>query len=82
MYLYKWSLDFDSDEFIPNTIPICARVPQLQVSCWSDDCVCEIRNGLGKYMNRVEPKGFQFSCAKACIEVDLEKGLPLEINLT
>lgn len=32
-------------------------------------------------MDKSEPKGSQFSGAKICVEVDLEKGLSVEINL-
>jgi len=48
----------------------------------SDDCLREIKNGFGKYLDKVEPKGSQFACAKNCVEVDLEHGFPAEINIT
>lgn len=32
-------------------------------------------------MDKYETKGSQFSCAKICVEVDLEKELPSEINI-
>jgi len=52
------------------------------MSYWSDECLKAIGNGVGRYLDLVEPKGKQFSCTKICIEVDIEKGLPSEIVLT
>ena len=39
-----------------------------------------IGNKLGKYIDRADRKD-QFSCAQICVEVDIETGLPEEINL-
>ena len=36
---------------------------------------------MGKYIDRAERRG-QYSCARICVEVDLEVGLPEAINLT
>jgi hypothetical protein len=35
-----------------------------------------IRDSLGKYIDKYEPNPSMFSCARICVEVDLEKGLP------
>lgn len=40
-----------------------------------------IGNKLGKYIDRAE-RSEQYSCAKICVEVDLEIGLPEAIKLT
>ena len=40
-----------------------------------------IENKLGKYIDRAESKD-QYSCARICVEVDLETGFPEAINLT
>ena len=37
---------------------------------------------MGKYVDKYEPKPPMFSCARICIEVDLEKGLPKSIILS
>ena len=37
---------------------------------------------MGKYVDKSEPKAPMFSCARICVEVDLEKGLPESINLS
>ena len=39
-----------------------------------------IENKLGKYIDKAHPKD-NYSCARICIEVDLEPGLPKEIKL-
>jgi hypothetical protein len=35
-----------------------------------------IKNTLGTYIDKVEPRDNMFACAHICVEVDLEKGLP------
>jgi len=40
-----------------------------------------IGNTLGKYIDRAERRD-QYSCARICVEVDLEIGLPEAIKLT
>ena len=40
-----------------------------------------IRNTLGKYIDRSEWRD-QYTCARICVEVGLEVGLPEAINLT
>jgi len=56
--------------------------PRFPLSCWSDDYLHAIKNGFGKYLDSIEPKGFDFSCVKYCIKEDVEKEFTLEINLT
>ena len=40
-----------------------------------------IGNSLGKYIDKAKPRGPLFSCARICIEVDLEKGLLEAVNI-
>ena len=40
-----------------------------------------IGNSLGNYIDKAEPKVSLFSCARICVEVDLEKGLPKAVSL-
>jgi hypothetical protein len=49
--------------------------PTSSSSCWSDDALHYIGNSIGIYIDRVEPKENMFSCARICVEVDLEKGI-------
>jgi len=48
--------------------------------CWSSKTLETIRNTLGKYIDTTDKKG-QYSCARICVEVDLEVGLPKAIKL-
>jgi hypothetical protein len=41
-----------------------------------------IGNTLGRFIDRVEPRDGLQSCARLCVEVDLEKGFPEAIQLT
>jgi hypothetical protein len=34
-----------------------------------------------KYIDKAEPKGDTYSCARICVEMDLEKSLPEAIEL-
>ena len=82
MYLNKWDLSFDPEKDIPKAVPVCVKLPHLPLHCWNDEDFRAIGNTLGKYIDKSEPKAPMFSCARICVEVDLEKGLPKAINLT
>lgn len=68
MYLNKWTPDFSFENDIPSVVLVWICLPHLPLHCWSDDAVCCIGN-------RVEPKENIFSCARICVEVDVEKGI-------
>ena len=48
---------------------------------WNPKYLHAIGNTLGKYIDMASPKD-QYACARICVEVDLEAGLPKAINLT
>jgi hypothetical protein len=75
-------LDFDHNDGIPSCVLIWVKLPCLPLSYWGDDCLEEIRNSLGKYLDKSKLKGRHIAYANICVEVDQEKGLPQEINLT
>ena len=81
LYLNKWTPDFDPSQDVPSTVPIWVRLPFLTLHCWNTESLVIIGNKLGKYIDRAERKD-QFSCARICVEVDLEIGLPEAIQLT
>ena len=81
LYLNKWFPDFDLNEDVPSTVPIWVRLSQLPLHCWNLGALEAIGNILGKYIDRVDRRD-QYTCAKICVEVDLEVGLPEAINLT
>ena len=80
IYLNKWSPDFHPTQDVSSTVPIWVRLLHLPLHCWNVDSLETIGNKLGKYIDRDESKD-QFSCARICVEVDLEIGLPEAIQL-
>ena len=82
MHLNKWDLSFDPEKEIPKAVLVWAKLPRIPLHYWNDEDFCSIGNTLGKYINKLEPKAPMFSCARICVEVYLEKGLPNAINLS
>ena len=76
LYLNHWSLSFDPKKYVPSAVWVWVRLPHLPLHCWNDKTLQAIGNSLGNYIDKAEPKGSFFSCARICVEVDLEKGLP------
>jgi hypothetical protein len=66
---------------IPSTVLVWVCLPHLPFHCWGDEVLRSIGDSLGKFIDRAEPKSGMFSCARICVEVDLEKGLPEAIKL-
>ena len=62
-------------------VSVWVRLPHLPLHCWNDETLKAIGNSLDNYIDKAEPKGSLFSCARICVEVYLEKGLPEVINL-
>lgn len=56
------------------------RLPNLPLHCWSYQSLQKIGNGLGRFIDKADHKG-QYTCARICVEVDLEAGLPEAIKL-
>jgi hypothetical protein len=75
-------MEFDLEEDIPIVVSVWIKLSHIPLACWGDDHVQAIGNTLGKYVERVIPKGKQFSCAQIFVEVDIEEGLPSKIHLT
>jgi hypothetical protein len=76
MYLNKWSLKFNLENNIPFVVLVWMRLPHLPLHYWNDETLKCIGNILGRYIDKAYPKEGMFTCARICIEVDLEKGLP------
>lgn len=56
-------------------------LPHPPLHCWRDDALRCIGNSLGRYIDRVEPKE-KYSCARICVEINLEKGILEAIAIT
>jgi len=57
------------------------RLPNLPAHCWGFESLQSIGNGIGKFIDRADPKS-NYTCARICVEVDLEAGLPEAVKLT
>ena len=80
LYLNKWTPDFDPEIDVAKEVPVWVRLPNLPVHCWNNQTFEKIGNVLGKYIDKAENRG-QYTCARICVEVDLEAGLPEAIKL-
>ena len=81
LYLNKWTPDFDPTIDLPKEVPVWVRLPNLPVHCWDFDSLKRIGNEIGHFIDKADKKG-QYSCARICVEVDLEAGLPEAVKLT
>jgi hypothetical protein len=81
LFLAPWTLEFNPGAEI-TAAPVWVRLPHLPLHLWGINSLEDIGNKLGHFLDSVEPKGDQFTCARICVEVNLEKGLPEAINLS
>jgi len=81
LYLAPWTLDFNPEAEI-TAAPVWVRLPHLPLHLWGKSTREDIGNKLGRYLDSADPKGDQYTCARICVEVNLEKGLPEAIKLT
>jgi hypothetical protein len=80
LYLNRWTPNFDPASEVPKDVPVWVRLPNLSIHCWNPSSLQAIGNGLGRYINQAKPKD-QYSCARICVEADLEVGLLEEIKM-
>jgi hypothetical protein len=81
LFLAPWTLDFNPEAEI-TAAPVWVRLPHLPLHLWGKRSLEDIGNKLGRFLDRMVPKGDQFTCARICVEVNLEKGLPEAIKLS
>ena len=80
LYLNRWTPDFDPNVAAPKEVHVWVRLPNLPAHYWNSESLEKIGNGLGRYIDKADPKG-QYSCARIYVEVDLEAGLPKAIKI-
>jgi hypothetical protein len=80
LYLNRWTPNFDPASKVPKDVPVWVRLPNLPIHYWNSPSLQAIGNGLGHYIDKADPKD-QYSCARICVEVDLEVGLPEVVKL-
>ena len=81
LYLNKWTPYFDPTQDVSSSVFVSVRLPHLPLHCRGSETLEAIGNKLGKYIDREERKD-QYSCARICVEVNVEIVLPEEIYLT
>ena len=81
LYPNKWTPDFDANQDIPSDVHVWVRFSHLSLHCWNSGSLEAIGNTLQKYIDRDDCRD-QYTCARICVEVDLEVGLHEAINLT
>jgi hypothetical protein len=81
LFLAPWTLEFNPGAEITAT-SVWVRLPHLPLHLQGKNSLEDIGNKLGCFLDSVEPKGDQFTCARICVEVNLEKGLPEAIKLS
>ena len=77
----KWTPDFDLNQDVPFAVPIWVSLSHLPLHCWNSGSLESIGNSLRKYIDRADRRD-QYTCARICVEVDLEVWIPEAINLT
>ena len=80
LYLNRWTPDFNLKIDVPKEVPVWVRLPNLPVHYWNIQTLEKVGNALGRYIDKAENKG-QYTCARICVEVDLEAGLPEAVKL-
>jgi hypothetical protein len=73
LYLNRWTPDFDPSVDVPKEVSVWVCLPNLPVHCWNYQSLQKIRNGLGRFIDKADTKA-HYSCARICVEVDLEAG--------
>ena len=81
LYLNRWSPVFDPNLDTPKEVPVWVRLTNLPAHCWGFDSLQSIGNDIGRFIDREDPKS-NYTCARICVEVDLEVGLPEAVKLT
>jgi hypothetical protein len=81
LYLNRWTPDFDPNVDSPKEVPVWVRLPNLPVHCWSYESLQKIGNGIGHFIDKADTK-VNYTCARICVEVDLEAGLPEAVKLS
>jgi hypothetical protein len=81
LFLAPWTIDFNPEVEI-TAAPVWVRLPHLPLHLWGTSSLEDIGNKLGRFLDSAEPKGDQYTCARICVEVNLEKGLPEAIKLS
>ena len=81
LYLNHWTPDFDPTVELPKEVPVWVRLSNLLIHCWNYEALQKIGNGIGKFVDKADNKSI-YNCARICVEVDLEAGLPEAVKIS
>ncbi|KAH0685680.1 hypothetical protein KY290_017198 [Solanum tuberosum] len=78
-----WSLEFDFNKEVLQTVPIWVKYPNLPLCCWSMDSLSRISSGLGEplYADECTAKVDRILFARVLIEMDVAKELPRKLKV-
>lgn len=83
LFITPWSPEFDANSMVVTKMPVWVRLHNLPIHLWTDQVLAGIGNTIGRFIKwdtqRLEERIFTY--ARICVEVDLSKGLPDQIQL-
>lgn len=83
LFITPWFLEFDVNTMVVSMMSIWVHLHNLSLHLWNRQVLASIGNTIGHYIKtdtqRLEEIIFTFSWI--CVEVDLSKGLPYQIQL-
>lgn len=83
LFLTPWFPDFDPASAVITKAPVWIRLPNLPIYLWRTEVYRQIGNTLGCFLMGDFEREYQglYTYARICVELDLSKGLPEQINL-
>lgn len=83
VFITPWFPGFDANTMVVLKMPVWVRLHNLPIHLWNQQVLTGIGNTIGRYIKmdtqRIEERIFTF--ARICVEVDLSKCLPDQIQL-
>lgn len=79
----EWTAEFYFEKEILKEIPLWIRLPQLPLTCWSDDSLSRVGSMLGKPIcaDECTSQQMRISYARLLIKVDITKPLVYQIQI-
>lgn len=83
LFITPWFPEFDPNTMVVSQLPVWVCLRNLPLHFWSPQVLSIIGNSIGRFIkmdtDRMEEGIYTFACI--CVEVDLNKGLPDQIQL-
>lgn len=77
------TLDFNFNKKVLKTIPLCIKIPNLSLNCWSKDVLSRISSELGRplYADNYITTTKSISYAQIIVDIDITRPLPNGIKV-